>query len=182
MDDAVRRGFCGKLIVNLEIFQERLITRDTHRAGDLVYLKAYPCMNPSQHAKETPTMCKVTLDLISPSSVPITLEVNNGDEQQTIIDMVDRAKRSDLLRQQRLALCPSRAHRPQCQRVGPGSDLRRLQCSPTVNEHGLPRGSSSTASRRNAAKNRATSGTASSQPMGPTNRCCASPKARQYRM
>ena len=62
MDDAVRRGFCGKLIVNLDIFQEWLIRRDTHRAADLVYLNAYPGRDLFQRTKETPTMCKATLN------------------------------------------------------------------------------------------------------------------------
>ena len=68
MDDAVRCGFCGKLIVNLDIFQEWLIHRDTHQAADLVYLKPYPSRNLFQRTKETPTMCKATIDLSAPAA------------------------------------------------------------------------------------------------------------------
>ena len=41
-------------------------------------------------------MCKATIDLVSPNGVPITLEVSNDDEQQTIIGMLDRAEKIGL--------------------------------------------------------------------------------------
>lgn len=38
-------------------------------------------------------MCKVTIDLVSPGGVPVTLEVDKTDEHQTIIDLFDRAEK-----------------------------------------------------------------------------------------
>ena len=38
-------------------------------------------------------MCKATIDLVSPGGVPVTLEVNNDDEQRTIIEILDRAEK-----------------------------------------------------------------------------------------
>ena len=41
-------------------------------------------------------MCTATLDLISPSGVPVTLRVNHADDQQTILDTADRAEKIGL--------------------------------------------------------------------------------------
>jgi hypothetical protein len=38
-------------------------------------------------------MCKATIDLVSPSGVPVTLEVSNEDDQQTIIGLLERAEK-----------------------------------------------------------------------------------------
>lgn len=38
-------------------------------------------------------MCKVKIDLVSPAGVSVTLEVGETDDHQTIIDLLDRAKK-----------------------------------------------------------------------------------------
>ncbi|MBK8048054.1 MAG: hypothetical protein IPK16_13525 [Anaerolineales bacterium] len=41
-------------------------------------------------------MCRVTIDLVSPGGVPVTLEVEKDDDQRTIVDILDRAEKIGL--------------------------------------------------------------------------------------
>lgn len=53
-------------------------------------------------------MCKTTIDLISPSGVPVTLEVCNDDELHVIVETMERAEKIGVyFWQQGLELCSS---------------------------------------------------------------------------
>ena len=84
-------------------------------------------------------MCKVTLDLVSPGGVPVTLEVNNGDDQQTIIDMVDRAEKIGLyFGNKGWRYAQAEPTGPSANELAQGPTFAGYACSPTVDEHGLP--------------------------------------------
>lgn len=89
-------------------------------------------------------MCRVSIDFVSPSGVPVTLEVGPDDEQQTIIAVLERADKiaAHFLKHgwataaaspQSTALVPYGAAPQQA-----GPTFAGFPCSPTVDAQGLP--------------------------------------------
>ena len=84
-------------------------------------------------------MCKATLDLLSPGGVPITLEVNNDDDQQTIIDMLERAEKIGLYFSSRgWRYAQAEPTGPSADELAQGPTFAGYACSPTVDDNGLP--------------------------------------------
>jgi hypothetical protein len=84
-------------------------------------------------------MCKATLDLLSPGGVPITLEVNNGDDQQTIIDMLERAEKIGIyFGNKGWRYAHAEPTGPSADELALGPTFAGYACSPTVDGNGLP--------------------------------------------
>ena len=84
-------------------------------------------------------MCKATIDLISPSGVPITLEVSNDDEQQTIIGTLDRAEKIGVYFSSRgWSFAHGEGVGPSARELAEGPSFAGYPCSPTVDDRGLP--------------------------------------------
>lgn len=84
-------------------------------------------------------MCKVTIDLVSPSGVPVTLEVDKADDHQTIIELLDRADRIGAYFNQRgWSFAHLEATGPSAAELAQGPTFAGYPCSPTVDERGLP--------------------------------------------
>ncbi len=84
-------------------------------------------------------MCQATLDLISPNDVPITLHVTDADDQQTIVDMLDRAEKIGLHFRARgwQFAHPGLTDSSAAEWIQ-GPTFAGYACSPTVDERGLP--------------------------------------------
>ena len=84
-------------------------------------------------------MCHATLDLISPDGVPITLHVRKDDDQQTILDTLERAEKIGLyFSNQGWRFAAAEAVGPSAGELAQGPTFAGYPCSPTVDEHGLP--------------------------------------------
>ena len=84
-------------------------------------------------------MCKATLDLISPNGVPVTLEVNTEDDQQSIIGTLERAEKIGLYFGGRgWAFAHAESVGPSASELAQGPTFAGYPCSPTVDERGLP--------------------------------------------
>jgi hypothetical protein len=127
-------------------------------------------------------MCKATIDLVSPSGVPVTLEVSNTDDQQTLIGLLERAEKIGVFFGNRSwSFAHAEATGPSAGELAQGTPLPAICAAPPWTSAGCPRGSSWTASRRSGARSRATPGTACARATAPTHRCCAYQKASEYR-
>lgn len=84
-------------------------------------------------------MCKATLQLVSPSGVPVTLEVGVDDGKEEILALLDRA---DKMGGWMLAHGWSTAHAeaagPSAGELAQGPTFAGYPCSPTVDASGLP--------------------------------------------
>lgn len=84
-------------------------------------------------------MCKATIDLISPSGVPVTLEVNNADDHQTILETMDRAEKIGVyFGQKGWSFAHLEPVGPSAAELSQGPTFAGYPCSPTVDERGLP--------------------------------------------
>jgi hypothetical protein len=84
-------------------------------------------------------MCKATIDLVSPSGVPVTLEVSNEDDQQTIIGLLERAEKIGVFFGNRgWSFAHAEATGPSAGELAQGTTFAGYPCSPTVDERGLP--------------------------------------------
>ncbi len=84
-------------------------------------------------------MCKATIDLVSPGGVPVTLEVNNDDEQRTIIEILDRAEKIGVyFGNKGWTFAHSEPLGPSATELAQGPTFAGYPCSPTVDERGLP--------------------------------------------
>lgn len=84
-------------------------------------------------------MCKVTIDLVSPGGVPVTLEVDKTDDHQTIIDLLDRAEKIGTYFSQRgWSYVHIEAIGPSAAELAQGPTFAGYPCSSTVDERGLP--------------------------------------------
>ncbi len=86
-------------------------------------------------------MCNVTLRLISPSGVPVTLEIAQDEAQADILAAIERA---DKVAQWCIAHGWSAAHSdatasgPSAGELAQGPTFAGYPCSPTVDANGLP--------------------------------------------
>ena len=84
-------------------------------------------------------MCRVTIDLVSPGGVPVTLEVDKGDDHQTIIELLDRAdKIGGYFNQRGWSFAHTEPVGPSAAELAQGPTFAGYPCSPTVDERGLP--------------------------------------------
>ena len=84
-------------------------------------------------------MCQATLDLISPNGVPVTLHVTHTDDQQTILDTIDRAEKIGLYFAERgWAFAGGATTNTDTHTARQGPTFAGYPCSPTVDERGLP--------------------------------------------
>jgi len=84
-------------------------------------------------------MCKVTIDLISPGGVPVTLDVDKADDHQTIIELLDRAEKIGAYFNQRgWSFARTEPVGPSAAELAQGPTFAGYPCSPTVDERGLP--------------------------------------------
>lgn len=84
-------------------------------------------------------MCKATIDLISPSGVPVTLEVSHDDEQQTIVEMLQRAEKIGAhFSGKGWTFARVEPVGPSAVELAQGPTFAGYPCSPTVDERGLP--------------------------------------------
>ena len=84
-------------------------------------------------------MCKATIDFISPGGVPITLEVSAEDDQQTIIDILERAERIGLyFGDKGWSYARAETTGPSARELAQGPTFAGYPCSPTVDDRGLP--------------------------------------------
>ncbi len=84
-------------------------------------------------------MCRATIDLVSPGGVPVTLEVTNDDDQQTILEILDRAEKIGLYFGSRgWTFAHLEPIGPSATELSQGPSFAGYPCSPTVDERGLP--------------------------------------------
>ena len=84
-------------------------------------------------------MCKATIQLTSPSGVPVTLQVNNGDDQQTIVEMLERAEKIGLhFSGKGWTFTQVEPTGPGIHGLAQGPTFGGYPCSPTVDDRGLP--------------------------------------------
>ncbi len=84
-------------------------------------------------------MCKVTIDLVSPAGVPVTLEVDKVDDHQAIIELLDRADKIGTYFSQRgWSFAHLEPVGPSAAELAQGPTFAGYPCSPTVDERGLP--------------------------------------------
>ena len=84
-------------------------------------------------------MCKATIDLISPTGVPVTLEVTNDDEQHQILELLERAEKIGLyFGGKGWTFAHSEPTGPSATELAQGPTFAGYPCSPTVDERGLP--------------------------------------------
>ena len=84
-------------------------------------------------------MCKITIDLVSPAGMPVTLEVDKTDDHQTIIELLDRAEKIGAYFGQRgWSFAHLEPTGPSATELSQGPTFAGYACSPTVDERGLP--------------------------------------------
>ena len=84
-------------------------------------------------------MCTATIDLISPSGMPITLHLGADDDQQTVIETLKRAETIGAFCAERgWSYAPSIPQISEAFEVPRGPTFAGYPCSPTVDERGLP--------------------------------------------
>lgn len=86
-------------------------------------------------------MCNVTLRLISPSGVPVTLEVASGDATEIITETMERADKIGawfLSHGWGAAHADATASGPSAGELASGPTFAGYPCSPTVDAAGLP--------------------------------------------
>ncbi len=84
-------------------------------------------------------MCRATIDLVSPSGVPVTLEVSHDDQQHTIIDILDRAEKIGLyFNGKGWTFAHAEPQGPSATELARGPSFAGYACSPTVDDRGLP--------------------------------------------
>jgi hypothetical protein len=84
-------------------------------------------------------MCKATIDLISPSGVPITLSVGKDDDREEIIATLDRADAiGSYYAAHGWAFANAAAAMPSAAELDRGPTFAGYPCSPTVDDRGLP--------------------------------------------
>jgi hypothetical protein len=84
-------------------------------------------------------MCKVTIDLLSPAGVPVTLEVDKSDDHQTIIELLDRAEKIGTYFSHRgWTFAHLEAVGPSVAELAQGPTFAGYPCSPTVDTRGFP--------------------------------------------
>jgi hypothetical protein len=86
-------------------------------------------------------MCKATVNLISPSGVPVTLDVTNGDAHDIIIETMERADKigAYFMGKGWTAAHPDTgAAGPSAGELAQGPTFAGYPCSPTVDAAGLP--------------------------------------------
>ena len=127
-------------------------------------------------------MCKVTIDLISPTGVPVTLEVNHGDDQQTIIDMLARAEKIGVyFGAKGWTYATAESTGPSADELAQGPTFAGYPCSPTVDARGLPTWLIVNGKQAQRRESRAMFGTASNWSTVNTSRCCAFPRGKSHR-
>ncbi len=86
-------------------------------------------------------MCNVTLRLISPSGVPVTLEVAHDEAQADILAAIDRADKVAqwcIAHGWSAANAEAAASGPSAGELASGPTFAGYPCSPTVDAQGLP--------------------------------------------
>lgn len=84
-------------------------------------------------------MCKATIDLISPSGVPVMLEVSHDDDQQTIVDILQRAEKIGAhFSSKGWTFARLEPTGPSAGELAQGPTFAGYPCSPTVDDRGLP--------------------------------------------
>lgn len=84
-------------------------------------------------------MCKITIELISPNGVPVTLEVEKDDEHQTVIDILERAEKIGAYFSHRgWTFSRIEPVGPSAVELAQGPTFAGYPCSPTVDDRGLP--------------------------------------------
>ena len=84
-------------------------------------------------------MCKTTIDLISPSGVPVTLEVCNDDELHVIVETMERAEKIGVyFGSKGWSYAHLEPTGPSASELAQGPTFAGYPCSPTVDERGLP--------------------------------------------
>ncbi len=84
-------------------------------------------------------MCRATIDFISPAGVPITLQVSADDDQQTIVETLQRAEKIGAYFSQRgWGFALAEPVGPSADELASGPTFASYACSPTVDERGLP--------------------------------------------
>jgi hypothetical protein len=84
-------------------------------------------------------MCRATIDFISPAGVPITLQVGAEDDQQTIVETLQRAEKIGAYFSQRgWSFALAEPVGPSADELASGPTFAGYPCSPTVDERGLP--------------------------------------------
>ncbi len=84
-------------------------------------------------------MCKVTIDLVSPGGVPVTLEVEKDDDQRTIVDILDRAEKIGLYFSGKgWSFAHLDAVEPTANELSQGPTFAGYPCSITVDDRGYP--------------------------------------------
>ncbi|MBE2240928.1 MAG: hypothetical protein IAE81_24290 [Caldilineaceae bacterium] len=84
-------------------------------------------------------MCKITIDLVSPAGVPVTLQVDKTDDHQTIIELLDRAEKIGAYFSQRgWNFAHLEATGPSAAELAQAPTFAGYPCSPTVDERGFP--------------------------------------------
>ena len=84
-------------------------------------------------------MCKITIDLVSPAGVPVTLQVDKTDDHQTIIELLDRAEKIGAYFSQRgWNFAHLEATGPSAAELAQAPTFVGYPCSPTVDERGFP--------------------------------------------
>lgn len=84
-------------------------------------------------------MSKATIDLISPSGVPVALTIENNDDKDIIIAILDRAdKVGQYFAGKGWAFASATPALPSAAELDQGPTFCGYPCSPTVDDAGLP--------------------------------------------
>lgn len=84
-------------------------------------------------------MCTATIDLLSPNGVPVILHVSADDDQQTILDTLERAEKIGLYFAARgWSFAHADSVGPSASELAQGPTFAGYACSPTVDDRGLP--------------------------------------------
>ena len=84
-------------------------------------------------------MCRAILELVSPDGIPITLHVEADDDQQAILEMLERAEKIGLhFGGKGWSFLRGEAADSSADEGAFGPTFAGYPCSPTVDERGLP--------------------------------------------
>ena len=84
-------------------------------------------------------MCKATIEMVSPQGIPVTLEVTNDDDQETIRKTLERAEKIGVyFGGKGWTFARQETTGPSATELEQGPTFAGYPCSPTIDERGLP--------------------------------------------